>query len=186
MKDIFIKLLSGFSLLLILSCNHIQTPSQANGNNNSQGVPILDQPQKPSVKDSGIFYTWNVTGCASKAAGSNTKSAEQIGNDPDLSTLGENGITAEGDSIIYSRFVRHGCCRKAEVSTQRLGKTIIVTEYWEGKICKCMCSSIIRTVVQKLSKGEYLVYGLETGTDPITNKPSKGIDTVMSQKVYIK
>jgi hypothetical protein len=185
MKQFTTSLLSSILLLLILSCNHKQNPSQANGDNSTPGI---DQTNKPSVNDTNILYSWAVRGCAEKSVSRNTKSpaGEDFKNDPDLPMPGDNEIKAEGDSIIYSRFVRHGCCRKAEVSSQRQDKVITIVEYWTGQICKCMCSSTIKTVIQQLPKGEYQVYAIETGTDPISNKPHDGRDTVMSKKVVIQ
>ena len=183
MKYFLISLLSSISLLLIVSCNHRQTATQTNGNTSGVGLT-----NNNSGNDTNILYSWAVRGCAEKTVSRNTKSpsGEDYKDDPDLPMPGDNGITSAGDSIIYSRFVRHGCCRKAEVSSQRNDKVITIIEYWTGQICKCMCSSTIKTVIQQLPKGEYQVYAVETGTDPISNKPSDGRDTVMRQKVVIQ
>ena len=162
-----------------LSCNQKQAPQQ----NNNGGIASNDL---PVAKDTVPISTWQVKGCAEKSVKGDTKfpASGEYNNYPDLPEVNE--IKADGDSIIYSRFVHHGCCRKAEVSTHQHERVINIIEYWTGSICKCMCNSSIRAVIQKLPKGEYQVYAIETGTNPMDNKPSDGRDTVMSQKVTIK
>lgn len=157
--------------LLLIACNTKQP--QQNGNEITAG------------KETALNSTWNVKGCAEPRK-ENTKSA--IKNDyPDLPEFsGESSIKAAGDSIVYTRFARHGCCRHAKLSTSQSGNVITVTEYWWGQICKCMCSSTLSATIRNLTKGEYMVYGVETGTDPLTDKPSDGKDTVMQQKITIQ
>ena len=162
-----------------LSCNQKQAPQQ----NNNGGITSNNL---SVAKDTIPLSSWQVKGCAEKSIKADTKfpSSGEFNDYPDLP--GDNEIKAEGDSIIYSRFVHHGCCRKAEVSTHQHERVITIVEYWTGSICKCMCNSSIRAVIKKLPKGEYQVYAIETGTNPMDNKPSEGRDTVMSQKVTIK
>ena len=170
-----------FFIACSLSFNQKQTPHQSYNGENFFNNLI-------SAKDTTPIISWQVKGCAEKAAKGNTKfpSSGEYNDYPDLPMPGDNGISAEGDSIVYSRFVRHGCCRKVEVSTKLHEKIITIIEYWSGRICKCMYSSTIKSVIRKLPKGEYHVYGIETGTDPVDDKPTNGRDTVMSQQVTIK
>lgn len=187
MKPLLVYLfLSG--LLTSFACHHKQVPQQTNTNgtiNNNNGNTVNNN---PAAKDTTPITSWQVKGCAEKVAKGDTKfpSSGEYNDYPDLPMPGDNGITAEGDSIIYSRFVNHGCCRKVEISTKQHEKVITIIEYWTGQICKCMCSSIVRAVVKKLPKGKYQVYAIETGTDPIDDKPHEGRDTVMQQIVTIK
>lgn len=170
-----------FLAVCSLYCNQKQIPQQSNN-----GGIIINNPA--TAKDTTPLSSWHVKGCAEKVAKGDTKfpSPDEYKDDPDLPMPGDNEIKAEGDSIIYSRFVHHGCCRKAEVSTKQHEKIITIIEYWTGQICKCMCNSTIRAVIQKLPKGDYQVYAIETGTDPITDTPHTGRDTVMQQIVTIK
>ncbi len=175
-----------FNLILLLTifsfCYNQKQLSQYFNYNRT----IINNPSP--VVDTTPVISWQVKGCAERAVKGDTKfpSSGEYKDYPDLPMPGENEILAEGDSVIYSRFVHHGCCRKAEVSTQLQGKIITIVEFWTGKICKCMCNSTIRSVIQKLPKGEYQVYAVETGTNPFDDKPNSGRDTVMHQKVTIK
>ncbi len=145
-------------VIFALSCNQKQSPQQSNN-------PVTGINNTPEAKDSSPLSYSQVRGCAEIAAKGDTKfpASGEFNDYPDLPAPGDNEIRGDGDSIIYSRFVHHGCCRKAEVSTQQHDKVITIIEYWTGSICKCMCNSTIRTVIQKLSKGEYQVYAIETG-----------------------
>lgn len=168
-------------LIFSLSRYHMQTAQQYN-----QRELAVNNP--PAAKDTTPVFSWQVKGCAEKAAAGNTKfpSSGEYHDDPDFPLPGDHGITTGGDSIIYSRFVRHGCCRKVKVSTNRQEKVITIIEYWTGSICKCMCSSAIRAVIQKLPPGDYRVFAIETGTNPLDDKPYTGRDTVMQQIVIVK
>lgn len=168
MKYIFTVFITGF---LLIACNTKQP--QQNGNEITAG------------KETALNSTWNVKGCAEPRK-ENTKSAitDEYPDLPEFS--GQSTIKAAGDSIVYTRFARHGCCRHAKLSTSQSGNVITITEYWWGQICKCMCSSTLSATVHHLPKGEYMVYGVETGTDPLTDKPSDGKDTVMQQKITIQ
>jgi len=44
----------------------------------------------------------------------------------------------------------------------------------------------VHAVVRELPKGEYQVYGVATGTDPVENKPTGIKDTVLAKKVTIQ
>ncbi len=159
------------TILLLVACNNKQP--QQNGNNAA--------PEKETALNS----SWNVKGCAEPRK-ENTKSAP-ITDEFDLPEFnGVSSIKAFSDSIVYTRFARHGCCRHAKLSTSQSGNVITVTEYWWGQICKCMCNSTLSATIRSLPKGEYMVYGVETGTDPLTDKPYEGKDTVLQQKVVIQ
>ncbi len=159
------------TVLLLIACNNKQP--QQNGNNAALG------------KETALNSSWNVKGCAEPRK-ENTKSAP-VADEFDLPEFnGESSIKASGDSIVYTRFARHGCCRHAKLSTSQSDNVITVTEYWWGQICKCMCSSTLSATIRNLPKGEYTVYGVETGTDPITDKPADGKDTVLQKKIIIQ
>lgn len=173
-------ILVSFMVVFAFSCNQKQSPQQ----NNNGGIDINNT---VAPKDTIPLSSWQVKGCAEKAkAGTKFPSEGEYKDDPDLPMPGDNDIKADGDSIIYTRAVHHGCCRKAEVSTHQHERIITIVEYWTGQICKCMCNSTIRAVIQKLPKGEYRVYAIETGTDPITDTPHPERDTVMQKTVTIQ
>lgn len=140
------------------------------------------------TKDTIPVSFWEVRGCAAKGSDPVTKFSPPAENMDyaDLLLPGEEGITTSDDSVVYSRYVRHGCCRKATVSIERQGNTISFVEYWTGSICKCMCSSVIRAVIKKLPPGKYQVYAVETGTNPLDDTPNNARDTVMHQTVLLK
>jgi hypothetical protein len=156
--------------ILLLSCNHQQSPQQTDNT-------------VPSLKTS-----WSVKGCAEKATRSNTKFPDsgEYNNYPDLPPPGDLGIKSAGDSIVYSRFEQHLCCRQVKVEVEKKENIITVTEYWFGRGCKCRCSSTVHAVIRQLPKGEYTVLGVATGTDPVEDKPTGIKDTVLTQKVIIK
>jgi hypothetical protein len=45
---------------------------------------------------------------------------------------------------------------------------------------------MVHAVIYDLPKGEYEVYAIATGTDPVDDKPANGRDTVMNQKIFIR
>ena len=164
------------SLLIIASftntsCNQHQTPQQSD-----------------TGKDSLLISTWQVKGCAEAATRADTKfpSSGDFTDLPDLATSGTDGLSGDADSIVYTRNVSHLCCRQVEVSLERRENTITITEYWHRQGCKCKCSSLVRAVVRQLPKGDYRVIAVETGTDPVDDKPSGGKDTVMNQVITIR
>ncbi len=156
--------------ILLLSCNHQQSPQQADNKE-----PLLNT-------------AWSVKGCAEKATRSNTKFPDsgEYNDYPDLPSPEGLGVKAAGDSIIYSRFEQHLCCRQVKVAVEKKENTITVTEYWFGRGCKCRCSSTVHAVIRQLPKGEYTVLGVATGTDPVEDKPTGIKDTVLTQKIIIK
>jgi hypothetical protein len=173
--------------LLFISCNQKQSSQQTNpgasvqNNNGNNASPS-------AVNGDSLSASWYVKGCARDANKEDREipSKGEVRDYPDLPMPVENSIKAERDSIIYNRYVSHGCCRKVKVNTEKQGNVITITEYWWGQICKCMCSSDVTAVIRQLPKGVYQVYAVETGTDPFDDKPANGRDTVMSQKVIIK
>ena len=171
------------SLLFIMSCNQKQSPSQTNPASSAQDNGVF-----PPVGDTSISASWYVRGCAEIAikGAAEFPSKGRYGENKGLEIPGENGIHSGGDSIVYTRYVSHGCCRKVRVNTERQGQVINITEFWWGRICKCMCSSDVKAVIRQLPKGEYQVYAVETGTDPVDDKPNTGRDTVMRQIITIQ
>ncbi|HWR34099.1 MAG TPA: hypothetical protein VN451_11245 [Chitinophagaceae bacterium] len=175
-----------FVLMTSFSCHHKQTPHQSNAdntlNNNNGNTTSHDN---PSSKDTILFSNWYVKGCAERAAKGDTKFSPS--NDfPDLMYPLDNYIKSDGDSIAYNRYEEHLCCREVRVTTQRHGNIITITEYWFRQGCKCKCSSMVHAVIYDLPKGEYQVYAIATGTDPVDDKPTTGRDTVMGQKIFIR
>ncbi len=140
------------------------------------------------VLDTSFNSYWMVKGCAEAATRKNTKfpSSGEFKDDSELPSAGDTGIKAEADSIIYNRFEQHLCCRQVKVSVEKNENIITVTEYWFGQGCKCRCSSTVHAVVRQLPKGDYQVYGVATGTDPVENKPTGIKDTVLAKKVTIQ
>ena len=168
-----------FSGLLFFFFFQRQTVQQA-GNISSNGSPALS--------DSSISFSTQVKGCAQKATRENTKfpGAGQDTEYPELSASGTDGILVKGDSVVYTRNVDHLCCRQVELSANRTGQVITITEYWHRQGCKCRCSSTVRLVMKQLPKGQYSLYGIETGTSPVDDKPVAGKDTVLQQVFTIQ
>ncbi len=158
--------------LLLLSCHRMQLPQQTD----------------KRVSDAGVHFVWHVEGCAGKAAHSKTALPQASENKPyaDLPALPQPALTASGDSITYSRFEEHLCCRLVHASVDIKAQIITVTEYWFGKGCKCRCSSTVHAVIRQLPKGTYQVYAIATGTEPVQDKPTGIADTVLVQKVTIQ
>ena len=156
--------------ILFFSCNHQQSPQQADN------------------KEPSLNTAWSVKGCAEKATRSNTKFPDsgEYKDYPDLSAPEGLGIKAGGDSIIYSRFEQHLCCRQVKVTVEKNENIITVTEYWFGQGCKCRCSSTVHAVVGELPKGDYQVYGVATGTDPVENLTTRIKDTGLDKKGTIQ
>jgi hypothetical protein len=175
MKKISLAML-WLATFLLLACNNKQPQQSAN----------TDQ-QQEVLKDTLLNASWSVKGCAEKATRSDTKfpASGDFNNYPPLTT-NEMGVKATGDSIVYNRFEEHLCCRKVKVATEKKGNVITITEYWFGQGCKCKCSSTVHAVIRDLAKGEYQVYGIATGTDPVDDKPTAGRDTVLRQLLTIK
>lgn len=154
-----------------LACNQHQSPQQTEAG-----------------KDSSLISSWQVKGCAEAATRADTKFpvSGDFTEFPDLKAPGTDGIKADADSIVYTRNVNHLCCRQVKVSLDRNGNTITITEYWHRQGCKCKCSSTVRAVARQLPKGDYRVIAVETGTDPVDDKPTTVKDTVMNQLITIR
>lgn len=156
--------------LLAFACQH--QPSQ--------------QSLSPSAEDT-LKNKWSVSGCADPSRpGGKSKFDPSLAADPDLPLAGVSAIRAGGDSVGYERFVRHGCCRQARISSTVSGGVITFTEYWWGQICKCMCQSTLQARVGGLAPGTYQVFVVETGTDIITDQPDPARDTVLIKTVEIR
>ena len=175
--DIFFTIIAG--CLFCLSCNHQQSPQQTG--NGGESKP-------PAIADSLLNTSWQVKGCAEKATRSDTKAppSGDYNDYPGVQQGDEPGIKANGDSIVYNRFDQHLCCRQVKVTIDKSGNSITINEFWFGKGCKCRCSSTVQAVIRRLPKGEYQVYGVATGTDPVDDKPTAGRDTVLRQLLTIK
>lgn len=167
-----IQFLLIIAALAYLACNQHQSPQQS----------------ETGKDDSSLISSWQVKGCAEAATRAGTKfpSSGDFTDLPDLTAPGTDGIKADADSIVYTRNVNHLCCRQVIVSLERRENTITITEYWHRQGCKCKCNSTVRAVVRQLPRGDYRVIGIETGTDPVDDKPTAGKDTVVNQMISIR
>lgn len=161
--------------IFFLSCNQQQSPQQTSSGTLAQ-----------AVTDTAQSSSWKITGCAGKAASSKSPASEKYQDYPDIKATVSPSIRISGDSIYYTREVAHLCCRQVTVSTKKEQQTITITEYWFRPGCKCSCSSTVSAVIRQLPKGEYQVYAIETGTDPVNDKPVNGSDTVLRQKIAVQ
>jgi len=93
-------------------------------------------------------------------------------------------IEIAGSGLRYFRAGMHQCCRKVEVREQMQKGRIILTEFWTGEGCRCMCASQIEATLTNLATGEYEVTVYSGGIEPVTHK---GIEPkeILSQKVQI-
>ena len=185
MKTVITYLLASVCLMVV-ACNHKQSPQETNSidtTNYNHGNTVNNN---SAAKDSLLFSSWYVKGCAEKAAKGDTRFSPSGDDFPDLMYPLDNYIKVDGDSISYNRYEEHLCCREVRVATQRQNNIITITEYWFRQGCKCKCSSMVHAVIYDLPKGNYQVYAIATGTDPVDDKPTNGRDTVMSQKVFIR
>jgi hypothetical protein len=162
---------------VVIACNNKQPPQGSN----TVFKPIIST-------DTMSHTSWSVNGCAEKATRVDTKfpASGKYTDYTDLPSGDKLGINAKGDSIVYNRVEEHLCCRQVKVAIAKKENIITITEYWFGKGCKCKCSSTVYAEIRQLPKGEYQVYAVATGTNPVDDKPTEGRDTVMSQKVIIR
>ena len=65
-------------------------------------------------------------------------------------------ITPMGNGIVIVHELGHACCLRSRVEGQVEGQSVRVVETLEGKPCRCMCQSTLRTVVG-LAPGQYQV-----------------------------
>lgn len=165
------------AVFFFFSCNHPQSPQQTN-----DGNVIANS----GLADTTTTIAWEVKGCAQKAAATKSQASGDYSDYPELRGQGTGQFLSDGDSIVYSRTVSHLCCREVKLSTQKEQFKITITEYWFRQGCKCQCSSTVRLVINRLPKGEYKVYAIETGTNPVDDKPSAAADTVLQQKITIR
>lgn len=129
-----------------------------------------------------VYFSYLITGCATEKevkSKTNVAAAEPLMPE-------ELTVKVKGDSVLYLRNVNHLCCRQAKLSTERKDSSITITEYWYRQGCKCKCSSTIEAVVDKLAKGNYNIIIIETGTDPVNDKPILIKDTIWKGLVTIK
>lgn len=129
-----------------------------------------------------VPFSYLITGCAAEKevkSKTNVAAAEPLMPE-------ELTVKVKGDSVLYIRNVTHLCCRKAKLSTKIKDSSITITEYWYRQGCKCKCSSTIEAVVNKLAKANYSIIIVETGTDPVNDKPILTKDTIWKGFVTIK
>lgn len=150
------------------------------------GLPGLFSCRHP--KNTGVLseknVSWTVKGCAE--SGTKPTRITEPGKAGPGDFMDEWGkIVVAGDSLVYSRTMQHLCCRQVRLSAEREPGLITVREYWYGKACKCHCNSSLRLVLRQLPAGTYRVLVTATGTDPVTDKPAYGTDTLLTQEVRI-
>lgn len=164
-----------FAGIFFISCNQQQSPRQTSAGN-----------LNGAIKDTVFRSAWKVTGCAEKAASTKLASPDKYIDYPDPGITSGPYIRVSGDTIYYNRTVTHLCCRQVTVSTRREQENITITENWFRPGCKCKCSSSVSAVIHQLPKGEYQVYVIEKGTDPVDDKPTTASDTLLWQKTSIR
>ncbi len=123
------------------------------------------------------LFSFRVTGCAETERGmpSRTRAPQQI--------VGAM-IEVVGRGIRYYRAGTHQCCRMVVVRRQVQKGRIVLTEFWTGDGCRCMCSSRIEATLTNLASGEYEVAVYSGGIEPITHKEIEP-KVILSQKVRI-
>lgn len=122
-------------------------------------------------------FSFRVTGCAETETGmpSRTRTPQQ--------TVGAM-LEVVGGGIRYSRAGRHQCCRMVVVRRQVQRGRIVLTEFWTGDGCRCICHSRIEATITSLVSGEYEVIVYSGGTEPITHREMEP-KAILSQKVRI-
>jgi hypothetical protein len=139
--------------------------------------------QQSTADGPGMVLSWKVEGCAGEKKTSSVIKEKQVDNF--TLTVGPV-ITVQGDSITYSRTLTHLCCRKARVSILQKDSILTIQEYWYHKGCKCQCNSTVSAVLNKIAAGNYQLYIIEAGTDPVDDKPMLLQDTIWAQRIVIK
>jgi len=149
-------------LLLLVACasSSKQGPPNQVQASESQPAPSavtpgpLDRPAQPLVHvllppapgTSRSVYE----GCVGEAASSESRSAPVAPGDE------KDGVAVTGiiGGLLVSHELTHGCCLKAEVTTEIVGASVVVKETLSGTPCRCMCRSTLKTAVG-LAAGEY-------------------------------
>jgi hypothetical protein len=139
--------------------------------------------QQSTADGPGITLSWKIEGCAEEKKTSSVRKNNPADNFP--LTVGP-AIVVKGDSITYSRTLTHLCCRKARVSILQKDSILTIQEYWYHKGCKCQCNSTVSAVLNKIAAGNYQLYIIEAGTDPVDDKPMLLQDTIWVQRINIK
>ena len=93
-------------------------------------------------------------------------------------------IEVVGGSIRYIRAGEHQCCRQVEILQQVQKSKIVLTEYWTGEGCRCVCFSQIEATLTNLVSGDYevTVYSGGIATTTHSNIEPKAL---LSQTVRI-
>lgn len=159
----------------LVSCNQKQSPSQINAGTTNH-----------LLNDSSLRFSWQVTGCAEKRDAGKSRSGTEFSEFPERQVELSPELRVAGDSISYTRVVSHLCCRQVTVSTKREKQTLTITEYWFRPGCKCKCSSTVNAVIRQLPKGEYQLYVIETGTDPVNDSPVNAADTLLRETISVQ
>lgn len=122
-------------------------------------------------------FSFRVTGCAETETGMPLKTRSPY------QTVGAT-IEVVGGGIRYYRAGTHQCCRMVVVRKRAQGRRIVLTEFWTGDGCRCMCSSRIEATLTNLASGEYEVAVCSGGIEPITHKEIQPT-VILSQKVRV-
>lgn len=90
----------------------------------------------------------DISGCAAsedRSTGTRSKLAEESLDGPYI-FFGE-------DNIIYRQIIDHACCLEHEMTLERDGAHITLTNHWIGQPCKCMCATHVEATIANLPHG---------------------------------
>jgi hypothetical protein len=137
--------------------------------------------QQQLSNNTSLRLAVHIKGCAAEGAN------KSIATTTDTVMLSKsNPFMIIGDTLYYRRTIKHLCCRKVRVTGTLQGNAVVVEEKWYGLGCKCQCISTVEAAVTHLKPGTYSALVIETGTDPLTDKPQSARDTVWTSSVEIK
>jgi hypothetical protein len=134
--------------------------------------------QQQSNNEIPLNLTVQIKGCAAETI---TKSSVIITDS--ITHSNANPFEISGDTLMYQRTLKHLCCRKVKVSATMQANTIKIEERWYGLGCKCQCVSTVEAIVLHVKAGDYRAIVIESGTDPITDKPNANRDTIWNGKI---
>ena len=130
-----------------------------------------------SPSDISVLNTF-IKGCAETENGIATKSRSRK---PEV----EPTIRIENGTLIYSRVIKHVCCRKVEIEKIVIKKTIVFNEIWTGEGCRCRCMTSIAATLDKVMPGSYTVQVFKNSYSPkATENPETSL--IIQEKIEIQ
>ncbi|MEM7819561.1 MAG: hypothetical protein QXD48_01900 [Candidatus Aenigmatarchaeota archaeon] len=123
-----------------------------------------------------VFFSL-VKGCAETDKGMATKLINETEQEPKIEVY--------GNEILYSRAIKHLCCRKVEIEKEIAKPVINIYEVWSGNGCRCICFSEIQAKLQIVPSGFYVINVYEKGTQPESGEPMNQT-TIISQNIIIQ